>query len=458
MQESNNQSTGGKLRREISLIALIAMIIGLNIGGSLFALTAISAGLTGPSLFIAQLISALPILLAIVPYLTLTSAIPTTCANYQYAKLFSYPLAVAAWMVLFIAIPVGMLPLFGIITGNFILNLAPGLPIDITTIAIITMLLFYLINVLGVKPAAYIQLVAVAILLIALFIFIFPGIPAIETHNLTPLFTGGAMGLIGASALLFTLLAGGLFGIELGDEIKNARSTIPKALIISMSIVIVIYLLIEIVAVGAIDWKVFAEEESLVAPARVFLSSPLLNFFIIGGGILAAITTINITYTAAGRYALAFARDRFFPGFFGNISKRFGTPHWGLTLVVVLSVITLLINPPLKVLGSMLNFGLLFMITLVLFGAYKLPEKHPAIYQNSKFKFSPKILKITSLSAASINIIFMIVLAIGMMTSEDSQWTFPLFVIAAVIGLILYYIKKRRTGIIPLNIKLDQME
>ena len=93
--------TRGKLKKELNLVTLIAIMIGLNIRGGLFVLTAIAAGL-----FIAQLISALPILLALVPYLILTSAIPTTCANFQYAKLFSRPLAVAGWMGLFVAVSI----------------------------------------------------------------------------------------------------------------------------------------------------------------------------------------------------------------------------------------------------------------------------------------------------------------------------------------------------------------
>lgn len=452
MKDSEIEMTKGKLRREINLVTLITVMIGLNIGGSLFVLTAIAAGLTGPSLFIAQIISALPILLALVPYIMLTSAIPTTCASYQYAKLSSSPLAVAAWMVLFVAIPIGALPLFAVATGKFLEMLMPGLPVIAT--AIIIMTLFYLINVIGIKPVGWVQLATVSVLLVALIIFIAPGIPAIKAANLTPLFAGGVMGLIGASALLFTLLAGGLFGIEIGGEVKDAKSTIPKALIISMVSVLAIYLFIEIVAVGVMDWGTFAAGENLGIPAKAFLSGPLLGFFIVGGGILACVTTINLILTVAGRYVLAFAHDGFLPGFFGSINNRFGTPHWGLTLAYGMTVITLVIKlittyPSLIVLGQMLNFGLLFMITLVLFAAFRLPKKHPELYEKAKFKFSPRILTITCVSAISINIIFMIVLAYGLMTSEEAKWTFPLFVIAAIIGLIVWFVRKRRLGFAP---------
>lgn len=439
--------TGGKLKRELNLVTLIAVIVGLNIGGSLFVLTAIAAGLTGPSLFVSQIISALPILLALIPYLMLTSAIPTNCGNYQYAKLFSRPLAVAGWWGLFAAIPLGAMPLFALATAKLLIVLMPGLPLVGTAVIVMTM--FFVINVIGVKATSYVQSATVAILVIALVVFIVQGIPAIEARNLTPMFTGGTMGLIGASALLYTLLAGGLFGIEMGDEVKNAQSTIPRALIISIAIVLVIYVLIEVIAVGAIDWKTFAEGGTLGTPAEAFLSIPLLSFFVIGGGILASTTTINLTLTAAGRYVLASAEDRFFPKFFSSINQKFGTPHWGLTLAYVLSVISLAVNPSLQTLATMLNFGLLFMVTLVLLAAFRLPKTHPEIYENTKFRFGGKTLAVTSLVAVAINIIFIAILAVAVL---DAFLIFAGFVI---FGIAVYSVRKKQLGIAPSLVSAD---
>jgi len=438
---------GGKLKRELTLVTLIAVMIGLNIGGSLFVLTAMGAGLTGPSLFVAQIISALPILLALIPYLMLTSAIPTNCGNYQYAKLFSRPLAVAGWWGLFAAIPLGALPLFAIATAKLLVILVPGLPITGTAIAVMTV--FFLINVFGVKAAAYVQSITVALLVMALVIFIVQGVPAIEARNLTPMFTGGAVGLIGAAALLYTLLAGGLFGIEMGDEVKNAQSTIPRALIISIVAVLVIYLLIEVIAVGAINWQAFAEGGTLGVVAEAFLSNRLLAVFVIGGGILASTTTINLTLTAAGRYVMASADDRLFPKFFSSINRKFGTPHWGLALAYVLSIISLLANPSLQTLAAMLNFGLLFMVTLVLLAAFRLPETHPEIYANARFKFGRKTIAVTSLAAVTINVIFMAILATAV---PDAFLIFAGFM---VFGIGVYFVRKRQMGVAPSLVTLE---
>jgi APA family basic amino acid/polyamine antiporter len=462
MSSPETQASQGTLRKELGLIVLIFMMIGLNVGGALFALTSKAAGLTGPSLFIAQIISALPVLLALIPYMIITSSVPKTAASYQYAKNFSYPLAAAGVMVLLVAMPLGGLPLFALTNGKFFMKLIPGapdmvhgLPISWAQIvAITTVTIFYIINIMGIKPSAYIEFIMTALLILALLVFIIPGLPGVKLENFAPLFTGNVanpnlppllgqiLGLIAAAALSYTLLAGGLFGIELGDEVKQAHFTIPRALIVSVFVVLILYIFIDIVAVGVNGWKFFADGD-LSTPAQVFLGkSFFFGFFVIGGGIMACVTTVNAVLTISGRYTMKFAKDGFFPHFFTKISKKYGTPYWGLTLPFVLSVMILLFVRDFTVLGAMLNFGLLFMVSLVLLFVYNLPKKHPEIFVNSRYKFTPTILRITSLSAAILNIIFMLLLIFIMFKSKN-QWAVWLFVIAIIGGLVLYYIKKK---------------
>jgi len=427
------RSVSTNLRREIGMVGLIAIMVGLNIGGSLFLLTAIAAGLTGSSLVVAQLISATPILLSIPAYAALSSALPVTCANYQYAKLFSRPLAVAAWMVLFIAIPLGMLPLFAVAIAKLVAVLLPGL--NITVWAVLVMSAIFVVNLLGVRLATQTQFIGVVILLAALVTFIVGGAPSVQASNLVPSFAGGPVGLIGASALLYTLLAGGLFGIEMGDEIRNARSVIPRALVISIGIVLVLYLLIEVVALGTVGWEQFSKG-TLGDVAGTFLSGGWLGLFVIGGGIMASATTINLSLAAAGRYALAFSFDGYFPRVFSRVNQRFGTPHNGLALVYLMTIATLLVNPPLMTLGAVLNFGLLFMVTLVLFAAVRLLRRHPATYVRAAVRVKPRLLTVCSYIAIAINLVYMLVLAIAM------KWTFLIFVGAIAIGLALFYTRK----------------
>ncbi len=422
------------LRKDIGMVGLVCIMIGLNIGGSLFLLTTVAAGLTGSSLLIAQLVSAAPILLSLPAYMALSSALPTTCANYQYAKLFSRPLAVAAWMVLLVAIPLGMLPLFAVATAKLIAVLVPALAVTSWAVGVMTFL--FVINVLGVRLATQTQFVGVAILLAALLTFIIGGAPSVELSRLVPEFVGGPVGLLGASALLYTLLAGGLFGIEMGDEVRDARSVIPRALVVSIVAVLGLYLMIEAVAVGAVGWEQLSKG-TLGDAAGVFLPGFWLGFFVIGGGIMASTTTINLTLAAAGRYVLAFSFDGYIPRVFSHVSQRFGTPHNGLTLVYGMTIAALLLNPPLMTLGAVLNFGLLFMVTLVLCGAARMMRRHPETFAQSAVKVRPRLLIGASMAAVACNLVYMAVLAVAL------KWTFLVFVGAILLGLALYYSRRR---------------
>lgn len=465
------QQVQGTLRKELNLILLIFLMIGLNIGGSLFTLTTIAAGLTGPSLIFAQIISSLPVLLAIIPYMLMTSIAPKSAASYQYGKLASYPMAVAGVIVLLVAMPLGGLPLFAITNARFIMMLFPGAPAIVpglgiswvVLIAIITITLFYIINIVGIKPSAWAQFAMVFLLIIALLAFIVGGFPQVDWSNFSNMFTGNlkfpgmpaalgqTVGVIAAAAICYTLLAGGLFGIELGDEVKKANVTIPRGLLISLIGVLLLTFFVELVAVGVMPWDQLATSKDLGPVTKEIFgaNSFWFYFFIIGGAVMACLSTVHAVLTISGRYAMAYAKDGFFPKFMANINKRWGTPHWGLTLPWALSVIILLLaGETIGIYGAMLNFGMLWMVTLVLIAAARLHKTHPEQFQQSQYKFKPGLVSFAAITAAVLNVLFMLLLVVFMLMQKVT-WPIILFVLAIIVGLVLYYVQKARGKVKP---------
>jgi len=465
------QPAQGTLRKELTLILLIFLMIGLNVGGALFTLTTVAAGLTGPSLIIAQIICALPVFLAIIPYMLLTSIAPKSAASYQYGKLASYPMAVAGVMVLLVAMPLGGLPLFAITNGRFIMMLfpdapalVPGLGISwVVLIAIITITLFYIINIVGIKPSAWVQFGMVFLLISALLAFIFGGFPQIDWSNFSNMFTGNlkfpamppalgqTVGLVAAAAICYTLLAGRLFGIELGDEVKKAGVTIPRGLLIAIIGAFALTWLVEIVAIGVMNWEQLAASKDLGAACRLIFgaNSFWFYYFIIGGAVMACISTVHAVMTISGRYAMSYAKDGFFPRFMADINKRWGTPHWGLTLPWALSVIILLLaGETIGIYGAMLNFGMLWMVTLVLIAAARLHKTHPKEFGQSQFKFKPGLVSFAAITAAVMNVIFMLLLVVFLLMQKVT-WPIILFMLAIIVGLGLYYIQKARKKVKP---------
>ncbi len=381
------------------------MCVGLNIGGALFALTTVAAGFSGPSLPLAMIISAVPVLLAVVPYVTLTSAIPTTSATYRYAQLLSPSLALVSLFSLLACILIGGQPLFGLAFGKYLHALVPLNPV---AVGVVVLTLFYGINLLGVKLTVRVQTVLFFILVSALVLYILFGMPHVRSENFSGFFSKGAGGILAASGLLFTFCAGGIFVIDIGGEVLEARKAFSRALPLGIGIAVMIYVLIGIVTVGVMNWHSL-EGKSLITVAERFMSGPAMAYFIVGGALVACATSINIIFTIISRGLLVVSQEGLLPMFFGRVNQRFGTPHWGLTLSYLVCVASLIIIPSLKIIpslmffGSMLNLGLIWCITVVVLSGVVFPGRYPHLFERSILRISPALLKAICITIVILN-------------------------------------------------------
>ncbi len=375
------------------------MSVGLNIGGALFSLTSLAAGLTGPSLPIAMIISSIPVMLTILPYSMFTSAWPTTSATYRYSQLLSPALAVVSGLTLFVCIMIGGQPLFSLTFGLYLNKLVPISPV-LTGLIVLTA--FYLVNLFGIKLTGVVQTFLFFVLLSALFLYIVLGINHVDLVNLSNPFPHGIGGLMAASGLLFTFCAGGLFVIDLGGEVIKAEKSLPRALLLGMIIVVIIYALIHVITVGSVEWTAL-KGKTLITVAKGFMGPVTIGYFIIGGALVACATTINIIFSIASRGLLVVSEDGILPSFLSRVNERFGTPHWGLTISYLICAISLVSIPSLMFFGSMLNFGLIFSISVVCLAAIVAIDRFPKIYEKSGLKVSPGTIKIVSYVIVTMN-------------------------------------------------------
>lgn len=395
MQESGEKY----LKRQVGFLGLLSACVGLNIGGALFALTTVAAGMCGPSLPLAMLVSALPMLLVVFPYVTLTSALPTTSASYRYSQLFDPRLALVSMLTLLLCILLGGQPLFAFAFGKYLAMLAP---VDPIAAGVVVLVFFYAVNLVGVRTAAWVQTALFFLLLSALALFIVKGIPWIRAEHFRDLLPRGAGGLLAASGLLFTFSAGGIFVIDLGGEVLEARKAFSRALPLGIGIVVVLYVLIGLITVGVGDWRAL-EGCSLLDVAMRFLSGTLFAYFVVAGALVACATTINVIFTIISRGLLVVAEDGFLPGWLGRVNRRFGSPHWGLTASWLICTAALVLNPSLFFFGSMLNLGLIFAITVVNLAGLVLPARYPELYEKSWKPFASGVLRAVCVAVLVLN-------------------------------------------------------
>jgi APA family basic amino acid/polyamine antiporter len=362
--DMSQSSPRENLKRSITLLHLIGIEIGQSIGAGIFALTGIALARTGPSLFLAFLAAAVPVGLAMVVLAMIGSGTPISGGTYYYGSRYFSPVAAftGVWAYLLGAV-LGMFPLYALTGASFLRAAFPSLPAIPTAIALL--FAFYLANLLGARVAMWAQAVMVAVLLAALLVFLAIGFPRISAQNLVPLFPGGAGGFAVASAMLTFTILGANAAVELGDEIQKPRRNIPLSFAISVPVVVGVYVAIGLVAAGIAPWN-GTRETSLADIAGTFMGRTPLLFFLLGGGFLAVVTTLNATYLWGTKSLIVITED-------GLLPRPFAVS--AVSLVVAGSRV--------ETFAIFASLGGIIIFVPVMGAALRLPRRHPEVIKRS---------------------------------------------------------------------------
>ncbi|WP_265112188.1 APC family permease [Halosolutus halophilus] len=351
---------------DVTLVQAVAIEVGLIVGGALFSLTGVAVGIAGPGVVVAFVLAFGIAILGLVPTAMLGAAFPTTGGNYRYpARFVSRPVAFLAAWGLGVSMFGGGLPLYALTAGQYVETVVPIGP---ALVGVVLLTGFFLVNVVGIRPAATAQLAMFVGLIAALCSFILLGVPAVEPANLTPAFPNGAIGVATAAGVLYFVCLGANFVVDIGGSVRDATVTIPRSFAIAVPLVLVVYVGIGLVAVGVAGTDALGGE-TLAVPAGMFLPGPLQSVFVFGGALFAIATSINAVYMITPKYLEVLATDGLMPSVLARTNDRFDTPHWGLLVVYVLSVGALLSPLPIAELGSLLGFGGAFLVVPVMLAA-----------------------------------------------------------------------------------------
>jgi len=425
------------LKRVLGLGDLVAIEIGTTVGAGIFSLTALGARFTGPSVPLAFAAAAVPIMFSMMAFAMLGSALPTVGGTYRYpSRLFSPLWATVGVWCYAIGLVFGGLPMYATECVHYLQEVWPWLPGKLSAIALLTF--FYVVNVFGIGIAASAQALMVVVLLAALLLFGFMGLPSVHAANFIPPFPQGLGGFVLASCILTFALQGSNSVVELGAEIKRPSRNIPLSLLISIPVVTVLYVLVAVSAVGNIDiyqWTKL-ENANLMQPAQAFLSRPWFLFFLLGGAMLAFTTTLNGTFMWATKSLMVVAKDGIMPSVLARTGK-YGTPVLFLTILWACSVLAVLIDAGIKTFASYATIGGMVIFIPVMVAAMLLPRRAPEIYQAAPFRLRGVMLYI----APGIGIItsgFMLLILLV----DLGRWALP-FLVWFLLGFVFYEGRKR---------------
>jgi amino acid transporter/nucleotide-binding universal stress UspA family protein len=436
-----------RLSREMTLMDATLIGVGAMIGAGIFVLIGIAAGVAGPALLFTFLLNGLVALLTAMSYAELGSCYHDAGGGYLWVKegLPRWNGFISGWMSWFAhAVACSLYALgFGAYFEHVFTELGVTIPhwaflSPQKLLAAGAALLFGYINFRGASETGKIGNFVTIAKIIILLIFIGFGLELILRKGdwmttFSPFMPHGWGGVFKAMGLTFIAFQGFEVIAQSSEEIKNPKKNIPRAVFLSLIIVVPIYLLVAITAIGTVksgnmtpwDYLAAQKEIALVGVARSFFVGG--GIMILVGGLISTMSALNATIYSSSRVAFAMGRDRNFPTFFSKVHPKNFTPHWGIVGALVI-VILMSVSLPIEDVASAADIMFLLLFLQVNLAMIKLRKKRPDLDRGFFVPFYPY------LSIAGIALLLFI--AIYMLEYSLIAWIVSAVWIA--IGLLVY--------------------
>ncbi len=399
-----------RLSREMSVFSVTMIGVGAMIGAGIFVLTGIAAGVAGPALILAFGLNGIVTLFTAMSYAELGSCFHDAGGGYLWVKegLPQPNGFLSGWMSWFAhsvacsLYALGFGAYFGhVLSEGFGLRIE-SLPVPMDkSLAVMACLLFAYINFRGASETGKMgNVVTLAkVVVIGLFIlfgaWIMTGKPDWPV-NFKPFMPAGLSGVFMAMGLTFIAFQGYEVIAQCSEEVINPKKNIPRAVFWALAIVVPVYLLVALIALGGISgegmptWQYLGEQKeiAMVEAARQFMPAGALVFLI--GGLLSTLSALNATIYSSSRVAFAMGRDANLPDFFSRVHPKRRTPHYSIlaSMAIVISMAILL---PIEDVASAADLMFLFIFMQVNVVVIRLRKKRPDLDRGFRVPLFPVI-------------------------------------------------------------------
>ena len=386
-----------KLKRQLNLAQIVMLGTAGTIGAQIFVLTGEAAALTGPATVFALLVGGLLTYSIAVNYCELATSFPETGGAMTYVRE-----AYGSGLLSFLVGSMDCLSstFFAALSAMgfaYSLNiLFPFLPI--VPVAILTIVAFSVLNILGAGNVGNAQILLGVVLLAIFGIYVGIGLLSPDGFRWTTLVPDGkffihpdvwtnAAKLLRTIALIYIAYVGFEVIADDAEEAQNPERVLPQGILISLTLVIVINILVVLVALGTIPWSQLAGSKTVltdtVARFMPGWGIPLMAI----GGLIATLTSINTAMLSATREAFTLSRDGAWPKVFSRLS-RLRTPFAAIILVGVVSVLITAVGL-VDFLSYISSSGYLFVLFWASLAMIRLRKKFPEMHRPFKAPFFP---------------------------------------------------------------------
>ena len=335
-----------ELERTIGLTGGLAIGIGTMIGAGIFVFPGLAGAEVGTAAVASFGIGGVVALLVALPASELATAMPKSGGGYYFISrglgtLAGTVVGLSLWLGLvfataFYLVGLGFYLLDALAEAGVVIG-SPGLVVS--AIAVLAGVGFTILNATGTENAAKLQNVIVALLLSMLVAFLSygmldafgvvdAGVPPGEAANVWSV--GPIMSV---AALVFTSYLGFAQVATVAGDMKDPGRNLPLAMVGSVLIVTVLYVLTIFVATSVFDQAALeaAGETAMVDIGRALLDTPGAIVIIIGG-LLATMSSANASILSTSRAIYGVSRDALLPAWASRVNLAYGTPHIALAM------------------------------------------------------------------------------------------------------------------------------
>ena len=386
--------------RTIGLFGATTIGVGALLGAGIYVLIGTAAHSAGPSVVLSYLLTGTLAFFTTLMFAELGRAIPRSGGGYTYAYdiLGSIGGFATGWFLALGSIFASGLYAIGFAEYTISLTGKTFSPFFDRSIAIgITLLIGFLSLRKPGKRKFNLQNWIVWGNVAILLLLVIVSSLHLNIENLKPVFPNHFHGTVAAISIIYVSFFGYQLIANNADEIIDPEKTVPRAMILSMLISMVIYVLVAGAAVLAVSWKELAASRApLVLLANKSFGGQ--GWFIISiGGILASLGALSSTIISQSRQTYAMGKDRFFPKSLGKLDEETRQPKTALFAAVLLVALVLMFFD-LEFIAKATNFCLLASLLPVSLAMHKLYKKNPAVRPKAKWKyFLPQITLVVNL-------------------------------------------------------------
>ena len=405
VKETEEKET--QLKRAVGALDLTALGLGAIIGTGIFVIIGEAITTSGPSIVLAFVLAGVTCIFSALAFAELASAIPVSGSayTYSYATLGELAAWIIGWDLILeygvsiAAVAVGwgaylnelLDTLFGYELPAAIAN-PPGeeggkvnIPAAFLVLAVAGVLM------IGVRESARTNTIMVFFKLVVLLLFLVLGVTAFTADNFSPFFVEGEGfgGTVTAATLIFFAYIGFDAVSTSSEEVKEPKRDLPRAIIGSLVIATTLYILVAIVATGALPFDELKGEDAPLAKALSDGAGMDWAANIISFGALVAITSVVLTLLyGQSRILFAMSRDGLMPKAVSRVNEKTRTP---VRIIGICGVVFALLAAfvPLKEIVQLVNIGTLFAFVVVNLGVIILRRTSPDLPRGYKVPFVP---------------------------------------------------------------------